>query len=64
MFLNERLKSYLWRLDQIIFPGSVLALGVDIDPDRLVHVVRVLHLHQVAPTRHALDKHFTSDEAI
>ena len=52
---KTRLLSYLRRLDVVDFSGPDLPLGVDVDPDGLVEVVRTGHLDQVGPRGKTLD---------
>ena len=41
--------THLVWLHRIVLSGPVLSLGVDVYPDVLIHVLRVVNFYQIAP---------------
>ena len=49
------MSSHLVWLHRIVLPGPVLSLGVDVYPDVLIHVLRVVNFYQIAPWSQTLN---------
>ena len=49
------MSTHLVWLHRIVFPGPVLSLGIDVYPDVLIHVLRVVNFYQIAPWSQTLN---------